>query len=577
MTLGRKISANSLLRGMAWSGSFALAAYDGGAFVDLADLGGAVYGAAGLGLPEIAPVVAAGALQGVEIGDRTVVLVCSAADRALLMSQLYALLAPDRSGAAAPTAPAILRYTRGTDVLDLRVVLASAPLADRGGGVVVQLRALDAFWRDGGGAVAHSLATLSNVNLSSSQHMVHRSAAGVWWASSGGPAADVTVLHYGAASGALYAGTAAGAVWLWNGAAWSQVGASLGGAVRALLEAPTGALYAAGLFAGGVKVYTSSWATVGSVGGSCYALGIGPDGSVHVAVNAAGYVKRWNGSSWVTAGSGLGDVPRVLLLGPDTKLYAVGGAAVARLDGGAWVALPGVDGTWDIYTAQFEPSGRLVVGGAVPGGAQSWNGASWTNLGLNGEVGTIFSTARGLHLFGSFDTAGGVALWSGCAIRRGGTYYSFELQPDGAHGFLSAVALPGGGLAVGLSGSAAGVIYCAAHTAIVPEGSATSWPAIACTYNGASAGAVLYYIVNVTTGDELHFDGLRILPGEVVTIDCELATVASSYRGDLSATVRAGSRTLRLAPGRTNDLLCNGDVAISATLSYTPRYAMVGG
>ncbi|KPV49007.1 hypothetical protein SE17_35015 [Kouleothrix aurantiaca] len=121
MTLGRRISANSLLRGMAWSGAFALAAYDGGAFVDLADLGGAVYGAAGLGLPAIAPVVAAGALQEVEIGDRTVVLVCSAADRAGLMSSLYALLAPDRAGVATPSVPAILRYTRGAELLDLRV------------------------------------------------------------------------------------------------------------------------------------------------------------------------------------------------------------------------------------------------------------------------------------------------------------------------------------------------------------------------------------------------------------------------------------------------------------------------
>ena len=573
MSLGRKISANSLLRGMAWSGAFALAAYDGGAFVDLADLGGAVYGAAGLGLPGIAPVVAAGTLQGVEIGDRTVVLICSAADRVALMSSLYALLAPDRSGAAAPNTPAILRYTRGADVLDLRVVLAAAPVADRGGGVVVQLRALESFWRDGGGAVSASLAMLSTVNLSAAQFMLHRTAAGVWSASSGGPTADVTALHYGAASGALFAGTVGGDVWTWNGASWTHLGASLGGAIKALLEAPTGALYAAGLFAGGVKVYTSSWATVGAVGGSCYSLGIGPDGAVYVG--SGGGVKRWDGGSWSSWGSGLGDTPAVLLLGPDNKLYAIGASVVARLDDGVWVALPEIVGFSEMYAGAFEPSGRLVVAGAVPGGAQSWNGAGWTNLGLNGEVGTIFSTARGLHLIGSFDAAGGVALWSNCAIRRGGTYYSFELQADGGHGLGAAVALPGGGMAVAISGGVSGVVYAAAHTAIVPDGSAVAWPVITCEYNGSAVGAVLYYVVNLTTGDELHFDGLRVLPGEVVTIDCERVTVTSSYRGDLSATVRAGSRTLRLLPGRTNDLLCNGDVQIVATLSYTPRYAMV--
>ncbi|KPV48535.1 hypothetical protein SE17_37550, partial [Kouleothrix aurantiaca] len=215
MTLGRKISANSLLRSMAWSGTFALAPYDGGAFVELADLGATIYGAAGLGLPPITPVVAAGFVQDVRAGDRTVVLICAATDRAGLMSSLYALLAPDRIGAAAPSSPAILRYTRAGDVLDLRVVLAAAPSSDRGGAVFVELRALDAFWRDGAGAVSSGLAMLSNISLSAAQHLLHRTAAGVWSASSGGPADDVTALHYGAASGALFAGTLSGAVWLW--------------------------------------------------------------------------------------------------------------------------------------------------------------------------------------------------------------------------------------------------------------------------------------------------------------------------------------------------------------------------
>lgn len=574
MTLGRKISANSLMRGMAWSGAFALAAYDGGAFVELADLGATIYGAAGLGLPPITPVVAAGFVQDVRAGDRTVLLICSATDRAGLMSSLYALLAPDRIGAAAPSTPAILRYTRAGDVLDLRVVLAAAPVADRGGGVVVQLRALESFWRDGGGAVSASLAMLSTVNVSSTQGVLRRTAAGVWSALPAGPL-NITRLHYGAASGALFAGTLSGAVWLWNGAAWSAVGASLGGAIKGLLEAPTGALYAAGLFSGGVKVYASSWASVGAVGGVCSSVALGPDGALYVG--SGGEVKRWNGSSWTSAGSGLSEAPAALLVGPDNALYAVSSLVVARLVDGVWSELPEIAGVSELYAAAFEPSGRLVVGGSVPGGAQSWNGAGWTNLNLNGEVGTIISTARGLHLFGAFDAAGGVDLWSSCAIRRGGTYYSFELQPDGGHGLGAAAALPDGGLAVAISGGVSGVIYCAAHTAIVPEGSAAAWPLISCTYGGASAGAPLYYIVNVTSGDELHFDGLRILPGETVEIDCELATVTSSYRGDLSATVRAGSRTLRLLPGRTNDLLCNGDVVISATLSYVPRYAMVAG
>lgn len=578
MSPGQQIRTQSLLRGAAWAGTFSIAPYAGAAFVALADLGGQVYGAVGLGLPPAEPVAAGGGLQDVRLGDRTIVLVCAADDRAALLGRLAALLGPERPGVAARTTPAILRYALGATVRELRVVLAAAPAADRGGAVVVALRALDACWRDGAGARSLALSLLRSLPLSAASFVLHRTAAGVWSASAGGPGSDVTALHYGAASGRLYAATAAGLVWAWDGAAWARLGASLGARVWALLEAPAGTLYAAGEFAGGVLAWDGSgWAALGALGGACYALALASDGRLVAGVGAAGGVLAWGGGGWAALGAGLGAAPSVLLLGPDTKLYACGAGLVARLDGGVWVALPGVDASWGVYAALFQPDGRLIVGGDLPGYAQAWNGAAWTNLRVGGIVQALAYGARGLHLFGDFCEAGGLSLWSGCAIRRGGTYFSFELQPGSSRFVLAAAALPDGGMAVGLGGSGAGTVYAAAHVALEPAGSATCWPLIRCAYSGPAPGAPLYAVVNLTTGDELHFDGLRVLPGEVVTIDGELATVASTYRGDLSATVRAGSRPLRLAPGRSNDLLLQGDGQIAATLAYTPRYAMVDG
>lgn len=575
MSLGNVARSGSLGRMMHWHGTFALAAVAGGEFFELAELGVTVYGALGLGLPPLRPILAAGAHQTTVLDMRTIGLLCASEYPASTVAQLYDLVGPDRVGVHDARIPAQLRYTFSDTTWEIGVVLVGSPEADRDGGVVLLLRTAEVAWRLVGAPISTVVPLLNIQPLGQQACLLLRSAAGVWSVAAA-PQGDCTALHYGAQSGALYA-AADGAVWRYAGGVWVQLGAVLGGVVRALLEGPDGTLYVAGSFAGGVVRWDgSAWQVLAGVSGAGLALAIGSDGLLYASTSMSGYVYLWTGSAWLPAGSGLASQPRLLLVGPDTQLYAAGDGLVARLYSGVWMPLRGVVAGWDVYAALFQPDGRLVVGGDLPGFAQVWNGAGWVSLNVSNTVYALAYTARGLHLFGDFQMAGGLALWSGCAIARGGTFYSFDVQLDMSRSFVVAAAAADGSMAVGLGGAGdSSTVYIAGHAALDVLGSATTWPTLTCTYSGSGSGGVIYYLVNLTNGDALHFDGLLVLPGEVITIDCETVAVRSSYRGDLSATVRAGSRALRLLPGVENQLLFNGDRLIEATLSYVPRYLLV--
>jgi len=574
MSLGDTIRSGSLRRFATARGAWSIAPYAGAAYTRLADLGVEVYGAAGLGLPPLALVLVGAVQQDTRILAREIVLRCVGSDAPAAAQSLYALLAPDRPGALSTT-PALLRYEGAARTIEIGVVLASEIMADSQHGLVLRLRSSAPYWSapaDDDGNLSTSVSLLSSFPISG--YVLLRTAAGVWSAPAGGPASWLFALHYGALSGNLYAGTDDGAVWRWDGAAWVQLGAALGAEVRALLEGPDGMLYAAGSFAGYVKRWDgAAWVTLPGLGGSVFSLALGPDAQLYAGLDDLGYVKSWDGAAWSTVGSGLTAVPTVLLLGPDNRLYACGHAYVRRLDAGAiWSPIAGV-GEWDIAAGLFQPDGRLIVGGDLIGYAQAWNGSGWVSLDLADQVRALLYSARGLHIFGDFSTAGGLSLWSSCAIRRGGTFFSFEVKLGADRWFAQAVGLVGGGMALGLAGTGSSTAYTAGHASVAIGGTAPAYPVLTCTYETANVAAPLYYIVNLTTGEEIHFDGLNVLKGETITIDCEAVNVTSDYRGDLSSTVRAGSRPLRLLPGVENALLFNGDAQIDATLSAVVRYA----
>jgi hypothetical protein len=533
----------------------------------------------GTAAPEYQVVAPADLFQRQRARPRYLTLLVSSAKRESRLSSLKATLStyltPDIVGDSVPLK---LRYTLGSAVWELLVYYAPLPLDMQRRGppqahvaspdILLRFVSYDQSWVSTT-ATTQSISMLAT--LSSVGYVLLRSLAGVWSAPSGGPAEDVTALYYASAT-ALYAGTSIGNVWLWNGTSWSQLGSALGGAaeVAALLLAPDGVLYAAGGFTGFVKSWNGSvWATVGTLGSAAYALAIFSDASLYVGTAASGYVRRWNGSAWSTPGTGLATAIKRLVFGPDGVMYGGFGAGVVRLVSGAWLT---ISVAYDVTAMSFLADGRLAVGHTS--GLALWNGVSWTDLVVTGEVDALLDTTRGLVLLGAFSVAGGVTLWSEWAIRRGGTFFSGEVDCDTHRDPYVLAGLSDGRLAVGLQAAVGGAatVYTMKQYAITITGTAASYPTITITYPTAFLTGQLWSIVNVTSGEELHFDSLKIQKGETITIDCVDATVTSDYRGDLSSTVRSGSTALRLLPYVVNNLLLNGDALFTASLKYYPRY-----
>ena len=165
-----------------------------------------------------------------------------------------------------------------------------------------------------------------------------------------------------APNGDLYAGgeftqvggTTASNVARWNGTAWSALGSGISGtgnfsAVVALAVAPTGDLYAGGLFtladgvpANGVARWNgSAWNALGTGlqhsnsgtprVGAAYALALAPNGDLclggvfdQAGGTAAANVARWNGSSFSALGSGLNSPVLALAVGANNKVCAGG-------------------------------------------------------------------------------------------------------------------------------------------------------------------------------------------------------------------------------------------------------------
>ena len=153
-------------------------------------------------------------------------------------------------------------------------------------------------------------------------------------------------------AGGLFSTTGSLGIARFDGATWGPVGSGMSGggltAVLALLALPNGDVVAGGLFttAGGVP---------------------------------AGYIARWNGSSWSPLGSGTNGPVNALRQLPDGDLVAGGAFTVAggsnapylaRWDGTAWSAM---DTSLDAAVEALDllPDGDLVVAGrfTTAGGA----------------------------------------------------------------------------------------------------------------------------------------------------------------------------------------------------------------
>lgn len=191
----------------------------------------------------------------------------------------------------------------------------------------------------------------------------------------------------------------------WNGVGWQELGAGLGGTVRAL--AVHGAsLYAGGFFPGGVA--------------------------------------RWNGIAWSGTGSGLSGGGVHTLASHGGYLVAGGGFhfagatpvnRVARFNGLSWSPMgPGFDNNvaaLEVYDGQLVAGGSFTVSGFAPARSiASWDGAQWHEFGggtmsFGDQVVALESipiantTSSYLFVGGTFFGIGGIA----CATQGVAVWY----------------------------------------------------------------------------------------------------------------------------------------------------------
>ncbi|MCE2925446.1 MAG: hypothetical protein LW822_08340, partial [Phycisphaeraceae bacterium] len=242
-------------------------------------------------------------------------------------------------------------------------------------------------------------------------------------------------------------GEAANRVALWNGSAWSALGAGINGSVNALAVLPNGDAVAGGDFS-----------TAGGV--------------------SASNIARWNGTSWSALGTGIDGPVYALAVMPNGDLIA-GGAfttaggvqanSIARWDGLSWSALgAGIEGS--VYALAVLPvSGSIVAGGfiASAGGlpvnyVARWDGSLWSPLGVGTNRFILALTSvrtpgggEDLYAGGFFTQAGGmpanyIARWNGTAWSALGTGTGYVVTalgvlPDGAGGASVIAAGPFGG------------------------------------------------------------------------------------------------------------------------------------
>ncbi len=239
-----------------------------------------------------------------------------------------------------------------------------------------------------------------------------------------------------------------------SGSAWA-LGSGLAGPVYALTTLPNGDLVAGGNFYQSGATYVSclarwngaAWLPIG--GGvssfplaSVYALTATPNGDLVAGglfTNAGSattfYIARWNGTQWLSLGSGMNSWVSALAALPNGDVVASGSFTmagsvaanrIARWDGTTWHPL-GSGVSAHASSLAVAANGDIVAGGwfTLAGGTSAnhvarWNGITWSALGAgcNGPVLALHTESNGdVVVGGDFLLAGNlpsnrVARWS---------------------------------------------------------------------------------------------------------------------------------------------------------------------
>jgi hypothetical protein len=234
-------------------------------------------------------------------------------------------------------------------------------------------------------------------------------------------------------NGRLYAGDWTGGVSAWNGTTWTRLPQGPINRLSALLV-HDGELFAAGGEYDKGRIARFDGQIWHLVGGD-FDAGVDALGTYRGELiaggsfrsyqgNACGYVARWDGSTWVSLGSGIdpsnysgvsaieeyGD--QLIVGGWFTSCNYVPTPGLAAWDGTSWSALPGTPAAY--VTDLMVMDGKLYVAGSFDGDYTSvahWDGTTLTSDGLGQWV-------LGLASFGGRVTAVGGFYGAGCPVPK---------------------------------------------------------------------------------------------------------------------------------------------------------------
>lgn len=372
--------------------------------------------------------------------------------------------------------------------------------------------------------------------------------------------------------------------------AWTAIGNGIpgDGGVLALAALPNGGLVAAGIFqvAGGAPAdgiarwNGSSWVGMGaidSIGMLVSELRTMPNGDL-VAAGSFGPgnglvgngLARWNGASWAALGTAAGFNSTGLAVEsmaglPNGDLvicgsYGTVGAVnspLARWNGSAWSALPGVPTTAAIRELAVEANGNLVVGGqfASIGGVAAnnvarWNGTAWSALGAGLAANSLLAAASSGELLAMAGPAlGDLRRWNGSA------WTSPSIATPTSEFVRAMVALPGGEVFAG--GDFVASITPSVAATGVARWTGSAWQA---TTSGGSVAGVVHAAAalpngNVVVGGKFNAIGGMPASGIAIGAGSQWSTLGTAA----SPGVDVGSTVLAVAALANGDIVAGGN------------------
>lgn len=586
---------------------------NGGREVKLLDLGFRVLAVIGLGMMQFkgiaTPISDGGAQYQRSVPtERAFALVGAIADTGLnglqrVRAALEEVLNPMRTDTMQPM---VLRYHRTdpvsgeeTECLDIPCVFETAGLA----GALSNKNAenielpfkqyLPQIYVDGQEGINLGLWTeIDHLVTPSAQQILFKSGEGDWIDLGGAGLAAMYTAAYSQFDGCFYIGGAFSSInsiadtqgiAKWDGTQWLPLGIGTSGDIYAIVVAPDGSIYAAGLFStiGGVSADNvakwdgTAWAPLGAgTNNLIYALAIDAAGNLYAAGefttaggSPASGVAKWDGTAWGALGNGLTGVPHpvvyALAVDPDGSTIYAGGAftvtddpsilRLAQWDGSTWTGLgSGVNGM--VYSLGFSPDSNLYVGGSftTAGGITvnriaKWDGNSWFAMGdgANGNINIFkFANDGSIYIGGYFTEIGGVTARY-VARYYNGLYFPLSVNILSGSPPVNAMAInPRDNSLMILGDWISTEIHVMNPTALTYERSNRVPIDLITTGPG-----ILYGILN--NGRGYYFDALQVLPGEKVVLRTDRVgpALVSNWRGNIEQYIMPQSNELYLTPG----------------------------